>query len=47
MKQITIQRTLQALRAIGTESERLFTVDLEEGIRQKALLPIERMLAFS
>jgi quinolinate synthase len=47
MKQITIQRTLQALRAIGTDAERMYTVDLAEDIRQRALLPIERMLAFS
>ncbi|MCP2045542.1 quinolinate synthase NadA [Pontibacter sp. HSC-36F09] len=47
MKQITIQRTLQALRAIGTEEERMYTVDLDLDIRQRALLPIERMLKFT
>jgi quinolinate synthase len=47
MKQITFERTLQALRAIGTEKERLFEVTIEEEIRRKALVPIERMLAFS
>ena len=47
MKQITIQRTLQALRAIGTEEERVFEVNLEADILQRALLPIERMLEFS
>ncbi|MBX0332327.1 quinolinate synthase NadA [Pontibacter sp. HSC-14F20] len=47
MKKITVQRTLQALRAIGTEAERMYTVDLDLDIRQRALLPIERMLKFT
>ena len=47
MKQITIPRTLQALRAIGTAEEQLFEVSLDEEIRKKALTPIERMLAFA
>ncbi|WP_266202976.1 quinolinate synthase NadA [Pontibacter kalidii] len=47
MKQITIQRTLEALRSIGTEKEVLFEVTLEEEISRRALAPIERMLAFA
>lgn len=47
MKQISIQNTLGALRAIGTAQETLFEVQLEEDIMKRALAPIERMLAFS
>ena len=47
MKQITLQRTLDSLRAIGTGKEALFEVAIEEEIRRKALVPIERMLAFA
>ncbi|OKL42016.1 quinolinate synthase NadA [Pontibacter flavimaris] len=47
MKQITIQRTLEALRAIGTEKEALFEVTLDAEISRRALAPIERMLAFA
>ncbi|MFD2245388.1 quinolinate synthase NadA [Pontibacter ruber] len=47
MKQISLQRTLEALRAIGTEAERNFEMTIEEEIRRKALVPIERMLAFA
>ncbi|TPE44075.1 quinolinate synthase NadA [Pontibacter mangrovi] len=47
MKRITIQNTLEALRAIGTEKESLFQIRLEKEIMKRALAPIERMLAFS
>jgi quinolinate synthase len=47
MKQITIQRTLDSLRAIGTPQEKLFEVTLDEEIIKRALIPIERMLAFA
>ncbi|PTX12217.1 quinolinate synthetase [Pontibacter mucosus] len=47
MKQISIQNTLEALRAIGTAQEAMFEVRLEAEIMKRALAPIERMLAFS
>lgn len=47
MKKITLENTLMALEAIGTESETDYLVTLDETIRQKALVPIERMLELS
>ncbi|MBB6611615.1 quinolinate synthase NadA [Pontibacter sp. Tf4] len=47
MKQITMARTLDALRSIGTEKEALFEITLEDEIIRNALTPIERMLAFA
>jgi quinolinate synthase len=47
MKQISMERTLQALRAIGSPQEKLFEVLLPADVCQRALVPIERMLTFS
>jgi quinolinate synthase len=47
MKQITLDRTLQALQAIGQPEEKLFEVILPREVCQRALLPIERMLTFA
>ncbi|WP_255474307.1 quinolinate synthase NadA [Pontibacter qinzhouensis] len=47
MKQITLQRTLHTLRAIGTDEEQNYRVSMEEELRLRALKPIERMLEFS
>ena len=47
MKQITLERTLQALQAIGQPQEKLFDVVLPREVCQRALLPIERMLTFA
>lgn len=47
MKQISIQNTLEALRALGTPADAAFRIDLEPKILRKAYIPLERMLAFS
>ncbi|MDX5347463.1 MAG: quinolinate synthase NadA [Hymenobacteraceae bacterium] len=47
MKQIDLFRTLDALRALGTPEEAAFRIELDEQVRQKAYIPIERMLAFA
>ncbi|MFC5269764.1 quinolinate synthase NadA [Adhaeribacter terreus] len=47
MKQISLERTLASLRALGNPEEVAFLIKLDETIRQKAYAPIERMLAFS
>ncbi|WP_224997547.1 quinolinate synthase NadA [Cesiribacter sp. SM1] len=47
MKQIDIYRTRDALRALGTEREDLFRIDLNETVIQGAYLPIKRMLEFA
>lgn len=47
MKQITLDRTLQALRAIGSMDEFLYEVILDKEISRRALIPIERMLTFA
>lgn len=45
MKQITLQKTLEALRSIGNSQEYNITVD--ESIRSRAYIPIKRMLDLS
>ena len=47
MKSITIQNTLEALRALGTTAEAAYRIELEAEIIRKAFTPIDRMLAFS
>lgn len=47
MKQITLQKTLEALRSIGSDKQMNFEVTVEEKIRQKAYVPIKRMLELS
>lgn len=47
MKQITLQNTLDSLRAIGTEAEQDFVVELDEELRKRASLPIMRMMEYS
>jgi quinolinate synthase len=47
MKQIDIYRTRDALRALGTEREGLYRIDLSESVMQGAYLPIKRMLEFA
>ncbi|RYG41293.1 MAG: quinolinate synthase NadA [Chitinophagaceae bacterium] len=46
MKRITLENTLETLRAIGTPAEAKYLVTIPEEIRRKALVPIERMLQF-
>ncbi len=47
MKQITLQRTLDTLRAIGTDKQEAYRISMEEELRLRALKPIERMLEFA
>ncbi|HSI91665.1 MAG TPA: quinolinate synthase NadA [Adhaeribacter sp.] len=47
MKQIDMTRTLAALRALGNPEEAAFVIELDEEVRKKAYVPIERMLAFN
>lgn len=47
MKQISLARTLQTLRAIATPGEKAFEVVLPAEVCRRALVPIERMLTFA
>lgn len=47
MKQISLERTLQTLRAIATPREESFEVALPAEVCRRALVPIERMLTFA
>lgn len=46
MKKNTLQNTLQALRAIGTNDAMKYEIDLPADIMQRAYLPIKRMMDF-
>ncbi len=45
MKQNTLLKLLEALEAIGAETESAYRIDLDPAIIEKAKLPVERMLA--
>ena len=47
MKRITLQKTLDSLRSIGTENEKQYYITVEETIRKKAYVPIKLMLDLS
>ena len=47
MKKISLQKTLDALRAIGTDDEKKYEVRLAEELRHRAYLPVKRMLDMS
>lgn len=47
MKMNTLENTLQALEAIGTEAEEIYRINLSEDILKRAYLPVERMLSFN
>ncbi len=47
MKQITLQKTLDALRSIGTSDESKYIISVEETTRKKAYAPIKLMLDLS
>ncbi|MFI5221641.1 MAG: quinolinate synthase NadA [Bacteroidia bacterium] len=47
MKQITLQKTLDALKSIGTEKESSYKIVVPEDIRKRAYLPIRRMIDLS
>ncbi len=47
MKKITLENTLAALQAIGTDRAAEYEITLAPDIMQRALLPIERMLRFA
>ncbi len=47
MKQITLQKTLDALRSIGTTNELQYNISVDEIIRKKAYAPIKLMLDLS
>jgi quinolinate synthase len=47
MKQITLQKTLDALRSIGTKNEHQYHISVDESIRKRAYAPIKLMLDLS
>ena len=47
MKQITLQKTLDALRSIGTNNEQQYHISVDESIRKRAYAPIKLMLELS
>ena len=47
MKQITITNTLETLRSIGTPWEKEKLVTINRDLRERALIPLKRMLDLS
>ena len=47
MKKINIMNTLDVLRAIGTEEERKYKITLDEDLRERAAIPIKKMIELS
>jgi quinolinate synthase len=47
MKRISLVNTLESLRAIGTPEQQRYQVALDEEIRQRAYIPVQRMIELS
>jgi len=47
MKKIKIMNTLDVLRAIGTEDEGRYKITLDPSVRERAAIPIQKMIELS
>jgi quinolinate synthase len=47
MKRISLQNTLESLRAIGTEDQLKYLVELDDETRQRAYIPVKKMIDMS